>query len=275
MRVGTSGGVGIPGGTIVVTNRPLNGFLKPEHEIVSLGKAFKRPSSTDSRVRALLTKSCKDAGVRQDALERLESSAPRFFHVNCLRRALPFVPLHCLGQVPTVEGDTMSVDCFYEGQGRLDGAICGYDEKDKLDFLKRARDEGVRNIEMESSMYGAFCEVTIGVSRIHFERLLSFGTKPTSTHYSLLLVDATRAQELGIPAGCVCLALLNRLEGDQVDIPAEKYAKWMNDLMAVCVSFVGNLLAIKPVADSASASGDAQKQYSSVLSRAAAPSGTH
>ena len=25
----------------------------------------------------------------------------------------------------------------YEGQGRLDGALCAYEEKDKMDFLKR------------------------------------------------------------------------------------------------------------------------------------------
>jgi uridine phosphorylase len=70
VRVGTSGGVGVAGGTIVVTNRPLNGFLKPSHEIISLGKSFERPSSTDARVRALLTKSCKDAGVQMVVIAR-------------------------------------------------------------------------------------------------------------------------------------------------------------------------------------------------------------
>lgn len=30
----------------------------------------------------------------------------------------------------------MCCDDFYEGQGRLDGAICGYKESDKMDFLK-------------------------------------------------------------------------------------------------------------------------------------------
>ena len=47
-------------------------------------------------------------------------------------------------------GKTMCCDDFYEGQGRLDGAICEYTESDKMDFLKQAREEGVRNIEMES-----------------------------------------------------------------------------------------------------------------------------
>lgn len=32
----------------------------------------------------------------------------------------------------------MSADDFYEGQGRLDGAFCDYEEQDKLEFLKKA-----------------------------------------------------------------------------------------------------------------------------------------
>ena len=44
----------------------------------------------------------------------------------------------------------MCCDDFYEGQGRLDGALCDYTEADKMEFLERAKEEGVRNIEMES-----------------------------------------------------------------------------------------------------------------------------
>lgn len=36
-------------------------------------------------------------------------------------------------------GLTLGADDFYEGQGRIDGAICdGYTEQDKMNFLKRA-----------------------------------------------------------------------------------------------------------------------------------------
>ena len=31
-------------------------------------------------------------------------------------------------------GKTMGADCFYEGQGRLDGALCAYNEDDKMPF---------------------------------------------------------------------------------------------------------------------------------------------
>lgn len=46
------------------------------------------------------------------------------------------------------------------GQGRLDGAFCSYTERDKLDYLRKARDAGVRNIEMESSVFAAMCKMS-------------------------------------------------------------------------------------------------------------------
>lgn len=43
------------------------------------------------------------------------------------------------------------------GQGRLDGALCSYTEKDKQDYLRAAHAAGIRNIEMESSVLAAMC----------------------------------------------------------------------------------------------------------------------
>ena len=48
------------------------------------------------------------------------------------------------------KGKTMCCDDFYEGQARLDGAICHYNEDDKMKFLQKAHEAGVVNIEMES-----------------------------------------------------------------------------------------------------------------------------
>jgi len=42
-------------------------------------------------------------------------------------------------------------------QGRLDGAFCDYSATDKLSFLHQAYERGVRNIEMESVCFAAFC----------------------------------------------------------------------------------------------------------------------
>lgn len=46
------------------------------------------------------------------------------------------------------------------GQARLDGAFCSYTEEDKLDYLRKARDVGVCNIEMESSVFAAMCKMS-------------------------------------------------------------------------------------------------------------------
>ena len=49
----------------------------------------------------------------------------------------------------------MSLSLPRAGQGRLDGAICDYEEKDKMDFLHLAHSQGVRNIEMEVQCFAA------------------------------------------------------------------------------------------------------------------------
>lgn len=56
----------------------------------------------------------------------------------------------------------MSYDLNYylnAGQARLDGAFCSYTEKDKQDYLAKAYASGVRNIEMESSVFAAMCKL--------------------------------------------------------------------------------------------------------------------
>merc|ERR1712217_934690 len=68
--------------------------------------------------------------------------------------------LHTLAQkkeIPVAVAASMVADDFFEGQGRIDGALkTWYTEDDKLKFLQRAYDLGVRNIEMEGSAFLAF-----------------------------------------------------------------------------------------------------------------------
>ncbi|GCB64965.1 hypothetical protein scyTo_0013408 [Scyliorhinus torazame] len=67
-----------------------------------------------------------------------------------------------------------------EGQARLDGAFCNYTYEDKMNYLHCAYEAGVRNIEMESSVFAAMCNRS------------------------------------GIPGAVVCVTLLDRLQGDQI-----------------------------------------------------------
>lgn len=46
------------------------------------------------------------------------------------------------------------------GQARLDGAFCSYTEEEKQNYLSEAYAAGVRNIEMESSVFAAMCKLS-------------------------------------------------------------------------------------------------------------------
>jgi uridine phosphorylase len=47
IRIGTSGGIDVPPGTIVITSESLNGALEPWQEKIVLGKRIRRPSIFD------------------------------------------------------------------------------------------------------------------------------------------------------------------------------------------------------------------------------------
>ena len=89
----------------------------------------------------------------------------------------------------TVLGKTISTDDFYEGQGRLDGAICEYKEEDKMNYLRDVASQGVKNMEMEALVFGAL------------------------THMA------------GVRSAVVCVTLLDRLKGDQVSVQLREQLK--------------------------------------------------
>ncbi|TYZ57843.1 hypothetical protein PybrP1_011217 [[Pythium] brassicae (nom. inval.)] len=144
IRMGTSGGVGVEGGTVVVTSEGVNNKMEAVHEVAVLGDVQRRPSICTKEVVDEITRSAEEL-------------------------ALPFAV-----------GKTLTCDDFYEGQGRLDGAVCEYSTEDKLRFLEHCSEHGVKNIEMEARGFAAFC------------------------------------YKLNIPVAVVCVTLLNRLNGDQV-----------------------------------------------------------
>ena len=114
IRIGTCGGLGLPPGSVVLTEESLNGALEPWHETIILGERTRRPTKFKKELNVELTRMCEELGLKS------------------------FI------------GKTMCCDDFYEGQARLDGAICNYNEDDKMRFLGKAHEAGVVNIEMES-----------------------------------------------------------------------------------------------------------------------------
>lgn len=124
IRIGTSGGIGLPPGSVVVSTSAVNGLLEEQVEMHILGKVVHRPCVLDAQL------------------------AEEIVEVG--REYLP--------ECKVVAGKTLSTNDFYEGQGRLDGAFCDYTEEQKCEFLDKLQDAGVVNIEMESAQFAAMCQ---------------------------------------------------------------------------------------------------------------------
>ncbi|XP_043549748.1 uridine phosphorylase 2-like [Chiloscyllium plagiosum] len=121
-RMGTSGGIGLDPGTVVITGTAVDSFFQPKFEQVVLGKIITRSTELD-----------------KDLAQEL---------LNCGRE---------IDDYPVIIGNTMCTYDFYEGQGHLDGALCSFSNDEKLEYLRKAYKAGVRNIEMESTVFAAMC----------------------------------------------------------------------------------------------------------------------
>lgn len=173
-RIGTSGGIGVKPGTIVVSNGTLNGMLEDSYNLPVLGKMIKRPTTLDQDlVEELLTLSEPDDDFQ------------------------------------IVSGKTLSCDDFYEGEARRDGAFCDFTELERLEFLKTLQKHGVVNIEMESTIIAAL------------------------TH------------QAGIKSAIICVTLLDRLFGDQIDASAETLSKWQERPQIIVARYIKKHLGIK------------------------------
>ncbi|XP_065188731.1 uridine phosphorylase 1-like [Sycon ciliatum] len=182
IRIGTSGGIGIAPGTVVVTKQPFNAEIQPHHNVIVAGKVAQRESYMDEKTR-------KDI-------------------IACGQR---------LDDVSVVAGNTMSTDDFYEGQGRLDGAVCKTDLATKMAFLEQAKDKGIVNIEMECVVMGALCHT----SRVR--------------------------------CACVCVTLLNRLNGDQVNMTKEQHDRYQAHPQQVVIAYMRSVLTGEANGDEPSA----------------------
>ncbi|CAB1328432.1 unnamed protein product [Coregonus sp. 'balchen'] len=173
LRIGTSGGVGLAPGTVVVTDKAVDCFFRAQFEQVVLGKVITRGTELD-------------VGVSKELLQ-------------CSSE---------LEDVPTVIGNTMCTHDFYEGQGRLDGALCSFSTEDKLEYLRKAYNTGVRNIEMESTVFAAMCRAC------------------------------------GIKAAVVCVTLLNRFDGDQISTPHDVLVEYQQRPQVLVAHFIKKHLGL-------------------------------
>jgi len=172
-RIGTSGGLGVEAGTVVVAKEAVNPIdFEPYFSQVTMDKVIKYPSHFNEE---LVGKVLQCAEASEDGK---------------------------LPKLSAITGKTMATDDFYEGQGRLDGALCTYNEEDKLAWITRAHKAGVRNIEMEGSLFGAFCNRS------------------------------------GIPGVLCNTVLLNRLAGDQVTSSPAELAQFSLNSQELVVRYI-------------------------------------
>merc|ERR1711915_313199 len=172
-RIGTCGGIGLPPGTVVVTEEAVDGRVRPVLDTIILGKVVSRKAQLDLG----LAKNLVSTGRDEDNFQ-------------------------------TVLGKTISTDDFYEGQGRLDGAICEYSEEDKLSYLQEVAEKGVTNMEMEALVFAAL------------------------THMAK------------IRSAVVCVTLLDRLKGDQISTPKEELLSWQERPMDIVARFILSELSL-------------------------------
>lgn len=173
VRLGTCGGIDVAPGTVVMTTTGFNNRLKPYYKFIAAGKPIKRDAIFPAEIYEQLTDIANELGLAN------------------------------------AQGGTLCCDDFYEGQGRLDGAICEHSHEDKMAFLKEAQALGIVNIEMESCFFGAFC------------------------------------RHLNIKCATICVTLVRRLDGDQV---VGNVHSWVDRPIAVMMRYIEKVLQLPRVA---------------------------
>ncbi|OQR77228.1 uridine phosphorylase 1-like [Tropilaelaps mercedesae] len=174
IRIGTSGGIGVSPGTVVVSTNILTGLLEENHEFYVLGKVVKRPSRLD-----------------QDLANDIVSAASQLYPAS-----------------EVMLGKTMCANDFYEAQMRLDGAICEYSSDEKFAFLRKLRDMGVLNIEMESSVFAAMCTYA------------------------------------GVKCAVVCVTLVDRLSTDQISASRATLSAWQDRPQKAVAAYIKHKLGM-------------------------------
>lgn len=120
-RVGTSGGVGLPGGTVVVSSEGLMADLKPYRVLRGRDGEY----WFDGRFPAATREAIIAANQGIDDLT-------------------------------VVSGKTVAGNEFFLEQYRLDGAVCFETPETKMAWLRWLDENGVRNIEMEGAMLAGY-----------------------------------------------------------------------------------------------------------------------
>ena len=120
IRLGTSGGIGVEPGTVVIATGACDSLKRTDFHTTACGKVMTMPMVLDNNKANEIHQIAKKLKIKSEL------------------------------------GKTMGTDDFYLAQGRLDGYFCDYNVDDKMKFLEELHEFGVRNIEMEAHILSAF-----------------------------------------------------------------------------------------------------------------------
>ena len=119
-RIGTSGGVGLPGGTVVVTTEGVMADLGPYRLLKGSSGEYRFDGTFPADVAEAVVAASAGTGI------------------------------------PVEMGRTVAGNEFFLEQFRLDGAVCMETPESKMAWLEWIHAEGVRNIEMEGAMLAGY-----------------------------------------------------------------------------------------------------------------------
>eukprot|EP01083_Nonionella_stella_P018351 51158_1 len=146
IRLGSSGGIGMEGGSLVVSTHSLDPItMKPEWTYYSCGHQIKQECIYTKQI------------------------YKRLFAIAKAKK-------YNVGY-----GKTVSTETYYEAQGRLDGSLCQYTESNKMAYLQKLHKNGVRNFEMEGTVLSGICtrnNIKCGMIAVSYLNRLKEDTVP-------------------------------------------------------------------------------------------------
>lgn len=140
IRFGTCGGIGVPPGSLCITNRAVDPLFRDYVELKICLRLVRRDCVMDQQTAAILVKLAREGQQQDSQLDQYD-----------------------IGKFQVHSGATIATNDFYEEQARMTGAICEHSQEDRQNFLDKAKSEGVINAEMESNYLAAMCH-KLGVS---------------------------------------------------------------------------------------------------------------
>jgi uridine phosphorylase len=149
IRVGTSGGIGVEPGSVIITQNSFMPNLEQYYTTYELDKRIDLPTHMDHKL------------VEKIMLAQPDNQ-----------------------QFQVIVANSIAADDFYLGQCRYDGAmIARKDTAWRETFFKQVREKGICNFEMESTALAAFCnQANISATMIAVTLLNRFnGDQITST----------------------------------------------------------------------------------------------